>query len=219
MKCLLIGGLTNNKNNIENFLINLIPNPDILYIALATDKYEYSYNLFKNKIKTNISILTRKNITNLDYESLFNKANILFFAGGNTKELLEYVKKYNLDKYFTEDKILVGVSAGAIMLASYGMGDADSFIDCGQYFNFKMIKGLGIIDICFCPHYQKEELVLFDDECKKYGLDSYALEDDTAIYFEDGRLSKVIKNEKRNSVYYLANNEYILIPLYERQLY
>lgn len=218
MKCLLIGGLTNNINNIENYLINLVLNPNILYIALATDKYEYSYNLFKNKIKANISLLTRNNITKLDYNSLFNEANILFFAGGNTKELLEYIKEYHLDKYFTEDKILVGVSAGAIMLASYGMGDADSFIDCGKYFNFKMFKGLGIIDICFCPHYQKEELVLFDDECKKYGLDSYALEDDTAIYFKDGILSKVIKNEKRNSVYYLAKDEYILIPLYERKI-
>lgn len=218
MNYLLIGGQTEcPEGEIESFILNKTTNPCILYVALASTKYLYSYNLFKNKIKCPLALLTEEDLINNTYEEKFKSANILYFAGGSTELLIGLVKKYNLEPYFKDKDLLVGVSAGAIMLSSFGMGDKDAFIDDGHYYNFKMIEGLGLLNISFCPHYQKEELVMFDDECKKYKLDAYALEDDTAIYFEDARLKKVIKNVKSNSVYFLSKENYILTPLYGKE--
>ncbi len=217
MNYLIIGGFKNSlNNNIEQFIRNYVANPKVLYISLASNKYSYSYQEFVRKIGIDIDLLTIEDLKNNNYIDKFYNSNILFFAGGNTKQLLNYIGEYNLDKYFflNNIKLIAGVSAGGIMISSYGMGDADSFYDNGSYYNFKMIKGLGLLDICFCPHYNKEDLVLFDDECKKYNLDSYCLEDETAIYFENDKLSKVIKNERSNSVYYLGKGVYILTPIY-----
>ena len=191
MNYLLIGGQTPILNNeIEKFIENYNKNPYILYIALASIKYEFSYNLFKSKINCPISLITTNDLLSDDYKDKFNKANILYLAGGNTLTLLKYLKEYDLIKYFKQMDLIVGISAGMIAIASYGMGDSDSFVDRGNYYNFKMIKGLGLLNITVCPHYQKDELVMFDDECQKYNLDSYCLEDDTAIYFEDNHFKK-----------------------------
>ena len=115
--------------------------------------------------------------------------------------------------------MIAGVSAGAIMISKYGMGDKDVFLDNGSYYNFKMVEGLGLLNITFCPHYQKEELVIFDEICKSYNLDAYALEDDTAILFNDDKIEKIIKNNLEKACYSLKKaDNYLLSPLYERNL-
>ncbi len=222
MKYLLIGGLnaTINTKKIQQTILEEVTNPKIVYVTLASQKYELSLADFKRKIGVRIETFTRDDLKVANFNKL-KEANVFFFAGGCANDLISLVKEYNLLPYFLDSKVemLAGVSAGAIMLAAYGMGDKDAFMDCGHFYNFKMVKGLGLLPIIFCPHYQKEELVLFDDEVKKYPYDAYALEDETALLFYDNKLVRVIKNEMGMACYYLKRDKnYLLIPLYERNL-
>ncbi len=222
MKYLIIGGnILDNKNNKIEKVLKEINNPKILYCALATNNYSYNYNIFKNKIDLDIDLLTIDDLINNNYKDKFNKANILYFSGGSANLLMDLIIKYNLEPLITAKNILMiaGVSAGAIMISKYGMGDKDVFLDNGSYYNFKMVEGLGLLNITFCPHYQKEELVIFDEICKSYNLDAYALEDDTAILFNDDKIEKIIKNNLEKACYSLKKaDNYLLSPLYERNL-
>ena len=202
MKYLIIGGNSlDNKNNKIEKVLKEINNPKILYCALATNNYSYNYNIFKNKIDLDIDLLTIDDLINNNYKNKFNNANILYFSGGSANLLMDLIIKYNL------------------MISKYGMGDKDVFLDNGSYYNFKMVEGLGLLNITFCPHYQKEELVIFDEICKSYNLDAYALEDDTAILFNDDKIEKIIKNNLEKACYSLKKaDNYLLSPLYERNL-
>ena len=76
-----------------------------------------------------------------------------------------------------------------------------------------MVKCLGLLNIVICPHYDHDGLDCFNDEVAKYGMNAYALEDDTAILIDDD--IKVFKMDKRKSVYLFdKDKDYQMIPLY-----
>ena len=62
------------------------------------------------------------------------------------------------------------------MLSLAGLGDSYSYHDNNHIYNCKMVKGLGILDIIFCPHYEQDDLVIFNDIVNEYDKDVYALE-------------------------------------------
>ena len=218
MNYLICGGLNINNSNdsIEKEILKY--SDKILYCALASNNYANSYNLFKKKINKDIPILTITDL-NGDYLSKIKAAEVLYFAGGNSNLLVKLVKEYNILAYLDNIKLIVGISAGAIMLASFGFGDKDVFIDDGIYYNFKMVDGIGKLNIVVCPHYQKLGIDIFNQEVKKYALDAYALEDDTALLFSDNNLVKIIKNDSGMSCFILKkSNNYQLVPLTERNI-
>ncbi len=211
MNLFLIGGrsTTTISDNIEQFIVNYKDNPNILLVPAASmdstrsdknlsalfDKYKCTYKflyLYRNPINI---------IESLDW------ADIIYFSGGNTKCLTDAALKYGLDKYLRKtEKLIVGISAGMNFIASYGMGDTDAYQDNYHIYNYKMQKGIGLLDIVVCPHYDNCDLDVFNDEPKKYKSDGLALENDTAIYINDFTY-KVIKDNKRNSIYKFSKED------------
>lgn len=65
-----------------------------------------------------------KNITS----SKIKKADIIYIGGGNTYKLMRLFKLYGIDEMLIEaynkDKVLCGVSAGAICWCDYGNSDS-----------------------------------------------------------------------------------------------
>lgn len=207
MKIMLIGGRSQNPSNyiIEEYMLKLVNEPSILLFPTASEDSLKSKNNLKqlfDRFNCRYEFALLYSETREEIISKIKKANILYFAGGNTDKLVSKIKEYSLEEIINdENKVLVGISAGMIMFSRCGMGDSYSYQDNNHTYNYKMVEGLKYLDILVCPHYDNDDLVLFNDEIKKYNCDAYALENDTAILF-DGNKRIIIKADKSKSVYY-----------------
>ena len=224
MKFVLIGGRSiANLNNFElenNVFKHLnISNPNILFIPQAAYKdLNSSINKFKNltkEYKGQIEYLIDLEESNID--RLFNWADVIYVGGGSATNLVRIANESPLSKYIYKhiksDKLYMGVSAGAMLVSKYAMGDEYIYTNNYHIYNYQMVDCLGILDIVICPHYDHDGLDCFNDEVKKYNLNAYALEDDTAILVNE--TIKVFKMDKRKSVYLFdKENDYQMIPLY-----
>ena len=227
VRFVLIGGKgkDSNLNHIENEIIKMTnkKNPLVLYCPYATKDIEKSINKFHNLMKNlecEIINLTFDNIN--DFDSLLNKADILYVGGGVSDDLVDIFKKYNLDKvlykYLDSNKIYAGSSAGAMLYTKVAMGDKDMFLDNFHNYNYKMVDCLGILNISICPHYQNEDLIFYNDVIKEYSLDSFGIEEDTAVIIDDNKYG-CLKDDKKRSVYYFSRDNYLMVPLYEGEYY
>lgn len=219
---ILIGGheaeIKNKK--IEDYIISLYDNPKILFFPTASKDSIKSIESFKilmrgYNVKIKNALLLSENLNEINDD--IEWADILYFGGGNTDVLVSKIKELGLDETLKNTtKTLVGISAGAIMLSRAGMGDSYSYQDNYHTYNYKMVEGLGILDITMCPHFQKEDLIIYNDEVLKYECNSYAIENECAIDFCAGR-EIIIKANKKNSVYkFIKKDGYIMKPLYEK---
>ena len=227
VRFVLIGGKgkDSNLNHIENEIIKMTnkKNPIILYCPYATKDIEKSINKFHNLMKNlecEIINLTFDNINDFDF--LLNKADILYVGGGVSDDLVDIFKKYNLDKvlykYLDSNKIYAGSSAGAMLYTKVAMGDKDMFLDNFHNYNYKMVDCLGILNISICPHYQNEDLIFYNDVIKEYSLDSFGIEEDTAVIIDDNKYG-CLKDDKKRIVYYFSRDNYLMVPLYEGEYY
>lgn len=212
VKYFLIGGKEDDlkSNYIEKQLLTLVNKikVNILYFPTAMKDSEKSINHFIHtfdKLSVNITVckLLTNSYTFEELDNLFNNTDIIYVGGGNTDFLRETFIKHKIDlllnKYKDSNKIYAGISAGAIIYCDYGMGDSYSYIDNNHIYNFKMVEGLHLINTIICPHYNKEDLYIFNDETKDKKL-SFALEDDTALLLVDNKVYSYIANTK-HSVY------------------
>lgn len=86
------------------------------------------------------------------------KADIIYVGGGNTYKLMRLFKLYGIDKMlieaYNEEKVLCGVSAGAICWCDYGNSDSRAISSNSN--QIIKVTGLGLIHILFAPHIVKE---------------------------------------------------------------
>ncbi len=100
-------------------------------------------------------------------KSKIKKADILFLGGGNTFHLFDQIKKHKLKSCFSsflkEGKLIVGLSAGGIVLspsllmACFPSKDAD---DCDV--NRLDFRGLDLMPFEVCPHYKSSAHMMKD---------------------------------------------------------
>ena len=180
--------------------------PILLFIGLANSHSDSYYDQIKKNFKNlncETMYLKRKNIINNPniVEEKFNKADIIYIGGGDAIKLIEDIKYYKLDtkikKAYERGCILVGISAGAILLSKEGF--SDSYILRNEDTKHKFIKGLNIVDIIYCPHFEnnsiKEKELIEDLKKKKKFV--YALEDNTAIIITNKTIKTVKNNNKK----------------------
>jgi dipeptidase E len=136
------------------------------------------------------------------------KANVIFVGGGNTAYLMNWVRKSGLDKELSEllkTRIYVGISAGSIILS-------DSIQTASEYL-FRLYddeienppEGLNFVDFYVRPHLNSEYFVKVRDEklkkvFKKLDKDVYALDDNSALIFDNGRIEIVSEGEWKKYV-------------------
>lgn len=87
-------------------------------------------------------------------EGKFKRADIIYIGGGNTIHFMNILKKFGLDEKIIEvskqNKVIAGRSAGGIIISAFGSSDSRKYQQIGK---FTCVKGLGILDIVFAPHY------------------------------------------------------------------
>ena len=227
VRFILIGGKSkdSNLNHIEDSMLKMTnkKKPTILYCPYAASNMDKSCKKFHelmNNLECEIIDLNMDNIN--DFDSLLNKADILYIGGGVSDDLVKIFKDYHLDKilykYLDSNKIYAGSSAGAMLYTRISMGDKDMFSDNYHNYNYKMVECLGILNISICPHYQNEDLIIYNDEIRRYPFDSFGIEEDTAVIIDDNKYG-CIKDDRKRSVYYFSSSNYLMVPIYEGEIY
>ena len=207
MNCILIGG--GDYSFLSQKIVRSIKKdiPVFLFIGLASNYSDAYYDKIK-KIYQNLGCkciyLKKKNILYNPQIVLdkINQADIIYIGGGDSIKLIEEIKKYHLNDLlydsYLRGVLLVGVSAGAILLSKEGF--SDSYILRGEKDSYDFVKGLSFVDITICPHYEKDSIkrLQLKEKLKDDNCTVYCLENNTALWFHDEKI-EVIKDD--NSVY------------------
>ncbi len=224
----LIGGhdFDLKSNLIAKNLLNLAKTcPKILYIPIcATNKEKALNNLKKEFYGLDYQLQVIHLEEYPSFENVLNlatNADIIYFPGGNTSKALNFLKTTGYDKLIFNlsklDVIIAGVSAGAMIFCEYGLADANSYKDHDEYYNYKLINGLGILAITFCPHFDEGNRILyFKDELTTNH--AFALENNTAIYLENEKLVNFYNVKKYHVYYFSKANNYIMNVLKKEKL-
>ena len=157
-------------------------------------------------IKADVALTVYGEMDIAHIKEKFDKADMLYIGGGDTKFMLEHWKKSGLydlviDAY-ERGVIIAGLSAGAICWFKDMYSDYDLMRNqaCGEY---KILDGIGAIDGACSPHYN-ERVVDYLDAFKNKGLTfGYGIENDCALEFTDGKLTNVISSGGK--AYYIKN--------------
>ena len=163
MNCILIGG--GDYSFLSQKIVRSIKKdiPVFLFIGLASNYSDAYYDKIK-KIYQNLGCkciyLKKKNILYNPQIVLdkINQADIIYIGGGDSIKLASRIDEFGLEILLREayDRgcVLVGVSAGAILLSKEGFSDSN--ISRGEGEDFLFVKGMGFVKTTICPHYGED---------------------------------------------------------------
>lgn len=183
-----------------------------LFLGTASHDSMPYFNSFRKTytsvfdIKAEVGLMVYGEMSVEKIADKINKADCIYIGGGDTVYMLERWKELGVDKMiveaYNEGKIICGLSAGAICWF------ADMYTDYeimrGQSADYVLKKGLGIIDGAMCPHFNEREKDFTDAMIKSSIPFAYAVENDCALEFVDGKLIKSISSGGK--AYILSNN-------------
>ncbi len=131
------------------------------------------------------------------------KADILYFEGGNTFHLMKWIKKSGLEAILREllqTKVYVGVSAGSMvtnpdLILKFSQIIYDEDLD-----KIENMKGLGYVDFYFLPHlnskyFSKLRRKNIEEATKGMKEKIYALDDNSALKVVDGKVEVISEGE------------------------
>lgn len=216
IKLVAIGGgeIKNNETlAIDRHIVELadIKNPRVLFIPTATaDSQVYVDRIravYEGELSCRVSVLrlTGQGISAKEIEQSISGADIIYVGGGNTAMMMDIWRKREVDKLLLEvaDKnriVLAGLSAGAICWFEEGLTDVD---EAGKGASYQRIKGLGLINGVFCPHFNIWEGGL--TSClPAMGVKSFIAADNCAALVLDNGEIRVVSADPGSSVYRVA---------------
>ena len=222
MKLMLIGGgdvgrgnTTYETKTIDEEIVKMTEKekPNFLFIGLASKFSDSYYDTMKKIYKElgcECAYLKKKNILN-NPDIVKNKiktADIIYFCGGDTIKLVSDLQEYEIvpliKEALEENKVIAGLSAGAIMISKDGYSDSLKMREESDKFEF--INGLNLLDISFCPHYEKENdrAIELKEDLKGTNKKVYSLENGVALKVIDNNYEAItsIKDKKAYLCYY-----------------
>lgn len=220
----LIGGGENGREGtnyetekIDKEIVNLLPNKkekNFLFIAHGNDYEKEYYEVIKNnfeKIGCKCEILYKNEIKDIEIsKNKLSWANIIYIGGGNTLKMMNAWRKYKFDKILNdvkkEDKILCGISAGAITFCKYGVSDSRKTLKYDKYIK---VRGLEIFNILFCPSFDEKYGYTenIDKIMKEAKVPMFALERGTALIVNKNK-TRIVKSIEDKKVYKIFTQGY-----------
>lgn len=171
-----------------------------LFIGTASHDSMPYFNSFRKTytsvfdIKAEVALMVYGEMSIEKIAGKIQVADCIYVGGGDTVFMLDKWKEFGIDKLLIESyeqgKIICGLSAGAICWFKDMYTDYE--IMRGTSSEYVLKKGLGILDGAMCPHFNERERD-FTEALKKGVINgAFCVENDCAIEFTDGKLSKVI---------------------------
>lgn len=210
-KYVLIGGgdiRHNETEKIDKYIVELSnkETPVVLFIGLASSYADSYYDAVKrqySKLGCLCSYLKKSNLIN-NHELALNKfksADIIYIGGGDSLKLMDKIREYDLIDALSklDDKVVVGMSAGAIMLARMGLSDSNILRGTSDKMDF--VEGLGLVNINICPHYNRD--------VRKEELKSNLGNTLEAVYGIEDNCALVINSSNNNIIKYGDNKVYL----------
>ena len=204
------GGEIRNKTTLEidRYVANLAKlhagekRANALFIGTASHDSMPYFNSFRKTytsvfdIKAEVALMVYGEMSVEKIADKINNADCIYIGGGDTVYMIEKWKEFGIDKMIIEayeqGKIICGLSAGAICWFTDMYTDFE--IMRGNSAEYVMKKGLGVLNGAMCPHFNERE----EDFTKAFlGSDfsyAYCVENDCAIEFVNGKLSKSISS-------------------------
>lgn len=198
MKAILISGsykgLSIPKEAIKFIEKNIKDNKVISFIASdfedneGTKKFvDKLVNLFKEH-SVNFEKVHVIDSSKTQYEMHLNleESNLVFLLGGDTLKQIKYIEKYSLKELIKkEDKIILGISAGAINLSSKVVLAKDELDNIPE---LSIYEGIGISNINIEPHcdFKNKKHFLELEEASMYSP-ILLMNDDCFIIIEDDK--------------------------------
>lgn len=157
-------------------------------------------NIKKQGVKyldiVDISALPRE-----EWLKAFEKADVLFFGGGNTFHLMYWVKMSGLVKLLPDllrTKVYVGISAGSCVAGLSIYNSVQNLF--GEEYKLKIEKGLGLVDFQIIPHLNSKWFKNIREEkirkkAKNLRILTYVIDDQSAIKVVDGNIKVIGKGE------------------------
>lgn len=213
MKLLLTSaGISN--NSIKKSFLNLVgKNPDdisLAFIPTASSIEEGDKSWLINDL-INLKNLGLKSISIVDisaverkiWEPQLRKSDVLFFEGGNTFHLMEWINKSGLIEILPEllkTKVYVGVSAGSMILSPNMLLAA-----CQKLYNEDLertedMKGVNLVDFYVLPHFNTSDFFIINKEnvvteTKEVKNKIYVIDDNSAIEVVDNKVKIISEGE------------------------
>lgn len=181
-------------------------NPKLLLIPTASNDSESYYSVVQKYFgkrlgcKTDVLYLIKNNTTKNEMEKKIYNADIVYIGGGNTFWMLKIWRKLGVDtilkKAAKKGIVLSGVSAGAICWFTYGLSDSLRLSNPKNK-RFIRIRGLGLINMLACPHYnfEKDRKPSLINLIKERGGTALALENCSALEVDSNDF-KIITSKK-----------------------
>jgi dipeptidase E len=216
MKLLLTsGGLTN--KSIENALFDLVgkkpEDTKLCFIPTAAtieigDK-DWFINDLKNIDKQGFQAITIADIGAIPkdkWKPQMDEADILFFSGGNTYHLMEWINKSGLKDLLPEylkTKVWVGISAGSMVTNPDLAAKISQAVYDEDHDKIGEVPGLNYVDFYFLPHLNSPYFPnLIEENIRKIAeripKKIYAMDDNGALKIVDGEVEIVSEGKYLN---------------------
>lgn len=129
----------------------------------------------------------------------FERADVLFFEGGNTYHLMRWLNKSGLTKLLPrllKDKVYVGVSAGSMVTNPDLALKLSQIIYEEDMLETEELQGLNFVDFYFLPHlnsewFKKMKRENIEKVGQKISRKIYALDDNCALKIVDGKVEVI----------------------------
>ncbi|MBI2591442.1 MAG: Type 1 glutamine amidotransferase-like domain-containing protein [Candidatus Brennerbacteria bacterium] len=209
MKLLLTSGGITNKSIADALFSLTEKKPEdttLIFIPTAANVETGNKDWFINDL-INLKKLNLKSIEITDISAVDEKiwkpsiegADVLFFEGGNTYYLMEWLNKSGLTKMLPDllkNKVYVGVSAGS-MITNKDLSLKISQIVYGEDLdkNYEM-AGLNYVNFYFLPHLNSPYFInlrenFIKNTCKDISEKIYVLDDESAIKIVNDKIEVV----------------------------
>ncbi len=182
-----------------------------LFIGTASHDFMPAFNSFRKTytsvfdIKADVVLTINTQMDEEKINEKFLKADFIYIGGGDTLFMLDRWNKDNLlnkiIEAYNRGVIIAGRSAGAVCWFETMYTDSEVF---GKGDEYSIQKGLGILKGVCSPHYNIRKNDLHQAIIENNISQVYAIEDDSALEFIDGKLVKSITSGGNS--YKITNN-------------
>ncbi len=213
MKLLLTSaGLTN--ISISNALLELVGKKasdiTVAFIPTAsnieTGDKDWLINDLLNLKKQNFKAISIVDISAVDesvWKPELEAADVLFFEGGNTFHLMQWITRSGLEKILLDllkNRVYVGVSAGSMVACKDLALNISKVVYGDDSDKTENLAGLNFVDFYFLPHlnsqwFKNVRTDIIEKAVKGMTEKIYACDDQSALKVVDGKVELVSEGE------------------------